>query len=152
MKRFAVTMLAALGALLAAAPGSAGDVTCTTVNASFTTIDGNLVVPDNKNCRFLGGVTRNVTVGKGASLDVASPNTGDTSAIAGNVQASNCAYVEFNYGAVYKTLVGGVRRRDHREISSAITIPGRAFKLTPLSVAMCSSTIMCPPPRRLPRS
>ena len=117
MKRFAVTMLAALGALLAAAPGAlAGDVTCTTVNASFTTIDGNLVVPDNKNCRFLGGVqvTGNVTVGKGASLNVASPNTGDTSAIAGNVQASNCAYVEFNYGAVYKTLVGGARRRDHR--------------------------------------
>lgn len=76
MKRFAVTMLAALGALLAAAPGAlAGDVTCTTVNASFTTIDGNLVVPDNKNCRFLGGVqvTGNVTVGKGASLDVREP-------------------------------------------------------------------------------
>ena len=111
MKRFAVTMLAALGALLAAAPGAlAGDVTCTTVNASFTTIDGNLVVPDNKNCRFLGGVqvTGNVTVGKGASLKTSRAQIQETpSAIAGNVQASNCAYVEFNYGAVYKTLVGG---------------------------------------------
>jgi hypothetical protein len=99
MKRLAITTLAALGALLTAAPGALADnFTCSGTVATPMTIDGNLVVPNNAHCFFSAPVTvtGNVTVGNGASFVINTVSAGTTSIIGGNLQASNCAYVEIN--------------------------------------------------------
>jgi hypothetical protein len=107
MKRFVIITVAALSSLLATVPGAlAGDTTCSS-NLTGVTIDGNVVVPDGANCSlgyvppsttpccissppgYAVVVTGNVTVGDGSSLIV-----GLNSTIAGDVQATNCNFVE----------------------------------------------------------
>ena len=71
MKRSCVIVAAALGALLATAPGArAADTDCNTTYSTFQTINGNLSVPDNATCSFAAGasVTGNVKVGHNATL------------------------------------------------------------------------------------
>jgi hypothetical protein len=95
MKRLAIIMVAALGALLAIAPGAlAGDVSCATTIEGVT-IDGNIVVPDGATCTLIKAtVTGNVKVGRGASLVVESLLLEEPkSTIAGNVQADHCGQV-----------------------------------------------------------
>jgi hypothetical protein len=110
-KRLAITTLAALGALSAAAPGAlADDFTCSGIYTSPTTVDGNLFVPANTNCTFEAPltVTGNVTVAQGASFVIFQLfDLSTESTIGGNLQASNCAYVELNPGSTQTTLVGG---------------------------------------------
>ena len=89
MKRFAVIVMAALGALLATAPRAQADTTCNTTYSTFQTITGDLNVPNNATCSFTAGasVTGNTTVGNGATLFI----FGGT--VSGNVQGNNCGTV-----------------------------------------------------------
>ena len=101
MKRFAVIAVAALGALLATAPGARADTNCSTAYSTLQTITGNLNVPDNATCIFAAGVsvTGNTTVGNGATLII----SGGT--VAGNVQGNNCGAVAL----VFVTVGGSVQ-------------------------------------------
>jgi hypothetical protein len=112
MKRFAAFTGAALSALLATC-ALAGDVNCNAPPYSGRipggeVIDGNLVVPNGSTClagSSLGAgvdLTSNVRVGRNASFTLIGNST-----IFGNLEASNCAYVELNYGAEWTTVVGG---------------------------------------------
>jgi len=105
MKRFAMITVAALGALLATAPGAlAGDTNCTSTIAG-TTINGNVVVPNGARCVLDGDkVTGNVTVGQRATLLAKNLTT-----IAGNVQADHCTFVSLFGGVV----VGGNLQIQH---------------------------------------
>ena len=96
MKRFAMITVAALGALLATAPGAlAGDVNCTAIMGG--PINGNVVVPDGKSCTLAGAtVTGNVKVGQGSTLVV------ESTTISGNIQADHCRVVMLEHA-----LVGG---------------------------------------------
>jgi hypothetical protein len=78
MKRFAMITVAALGALLATAPGAlaqtcsptgtSGNCNCVSNIGGPATINGNLVVPAGASCMLTNvTVTGNVQVGKGAS-------------------------------------------------------------------------------------
>jgi hypothetical protein len=110
MKRLLIIMVVALGALATAPGARAGITSCTTYITGPSTITGDVVVPDGASCS-LGyvpppttlccnpppppgfgpvHVTGNVTVGHGSSLTI-----GLNSTIAGNVQATNCGFVEF---------------------------------------------------------
>lgn len=89
IKRFAVIVMATLGALLATAPRAQADTTCNTTYQTFQTITGNLNVPSNATCYFAAGasVTGNTTVGNGATLFMLGGN------VSGNVQGNNCGSV-----------------------------------------------------------
>jgi hypothetical protein len=116
MKRFAVIVMAALGALLATAPRAQADTTCNTTYLTFQTITGNLNVPNNATCSFAAGasVTGNTTVGNGATLfiiggtvsgDVQGNNCGTVAlvavAVGGNVQIGNChGTTTYPYGGI----------------------------------------------------
>ncbi|MGA9989656.1 MAG: hypothetical protein WA383_19030 [Terriglobales bacterium] len=103
MKCFVVITLA-LGSLLATAPVALAQGTnCDFSSSSFTTVEGNLVVPNNATCMLLGSgtVSGNVTVGENAGLALEGNWT-----IGGYLQASNCAYVSINPFAYGSTVVG----------------------------------------------
>jgi hypothetical protein len=120
MKHFSVITLAALGVLLVTAPSAlAADTLCSTLvgpptyaNTNFLTINGNLVV-DLPNCELTGGgtVSGNVTVRAGNSLEL-----DHQWVIAGDLKATNCAFVNLNDhgpyppfppGTTYTTTIGG---------------------------------------------
>jgi hypothetical protein len=88
MTRFAIVAVAALGALLATAPGAlAGTFTCT---STVTSVPGgdNVLVPTGATCTLNGAtVSGNVIVGTDATLTV---NGGS---ISGNVQGNYCNLV-----------------------------------------------------------
>jgi hypothetical protein len=100
MKHFAMIALAAFGALLATAPGapaqSPPDVNCPPYAGVPSTVH-NVTVPDNKACQLVGvTVTGNVTVGRGATLEV----IGGGGTISGNVQGNNCTFVLLDQSVV----------------------------------------------------
>jgi hypothetical protein len=103
MKCFTLVTLA-IGSLLATAPVAlTQDTNCDFNSSSFTTIEGNLVVPDNTTCMLVGGgtVSGNVTVGEHAGLDLEGNWT-----VGGYIQAINCAYVSLNPFGSSWTVVG----------------------------------------------
>jgi hypothetical protein len=98
MKTYIIA-IAALGALLATAPGARADYFC--VSATNSVPSGNVNVPDNASCALNGAtVSGNVTVGQGSTLVV----NGGT--ISGNVQGNNCKIVDL-YGSPSVPLVVG---------------------------------------------
>ena len=101
MTRFAIVAVAALGALLATAPGAlAGTFTCSSTVTSVPSGD-NVSVPTGATCTLNGAtVNGNVIVGKDATLSV---NGGS---ISGNVQGNYCNLV--NLFGPDLTIVGNV--------------------------------------------
>jgi hypothetical protein len=99
--RFAIVAVAALGALLASAPGAlAGTFTCSSTVTSVPSGD-NVSVPTGATCTLNGAtVNGNVIVGKDATLSV---NGGS---ISGNVQGNYCNLV--NLFGPDLTIVGNV--------------------------------------------
>lgn len=85
MKHFAAAMLAC-GIMFAALPAPRADTTCPPSPSPGSTINGNLVVPNNTVCTLSPGVTvtGNVQVGTGATLTLT------TGSVGGNIQANNC--------------------------------------------------------------
>ncbi len=105
MKCFFVITLA-LGSLLATATGAlAQDTYCDYTTESYTTIVGNLVVPNNAVCQLEGGgmVSGNVTVGENAGFTLEGGWI-----IGGTIQAIDCAYVAINPYASGSTVVGRI--------------------------------------------
>lgn len=89
-----VLSLTLAGTVTAAAPAAADDVTCRG-KISHRTIDGDLVVPRDGDCRISSvKVKGNVEVRKGATF------RGYHSTVEGNVQADGFDYVRYTYGWV----------------------------------------------------
>jgi hypothetical protein len=92
-----LTFLLAAMSLVAVVPSAwAADTTCSgtlgsnTYPATVTTINGNVVVPNNASCTlYFVNISGNVQVGRGSTLVVNGYN--EPSTIAGNVEAASCA-------------------------------------------------------------
>lgn len=94
----------ALSSLLATAQfAPAQDTICDYTTSSFTTIEGDLVVPNNATCQLLGSgsVSGNVAVGQNAGLVFEGGWT-----VGGSLEASGCAYVALNPYGSGSTLIG----------------------------------------------